>query len=181
MRDVAEVDRLLAAVGRQDSGAFRRLYAQTSGRLMAVVLRICRDRSAAEDVLQNVYVQVWRRAADYDPAVGSAMAWLTVMARNRAIDHVRSQRREAPATTEADESALENLPAFTPGAEHSSELRALLTCLGKLPPQHARAVLLAYYEGLTREELAQQFGIPENTIKTWLRRGLIALRECMGG
>jgi RNA polymerase sigma-70 factor (ECF subfamily) len=108
------------------------------------------------------------------------MGWLTVMVRNRAIDHVRSRAREAPAMTEADALALENLPALLPDADQSADLRALVGCLGALHPQHAKAVLLAYYNGLSRNELASLLDIPENTIKTWLRRGLIALRQCMG-
>jgi RNA polymerase sigma-70 factor (ECF subfamily) len=102
------------------------------------------------------------------------------MTRNRAIDHVRSNRREAPAVTEAEEAELENLPARDPGPDQSGELQALLACLRGLEPKHAKAVLLAYYNGLSRGELAQHFNIPENTAKTWLRRGLLTLRHCMG-
>lgn len=152
----------------------------TSGRLMAVARRICRDHRVAEDVLQDVYVNVWRRAATFDPQLGSGPAWLVVMTRNRAIDHVRSNRRETPASTEAEVAELENLPALLPGPDQSSDLNSLLACLRRLDPQHAKAVLLAYYNGLSRSELARLFNIPENTAKTWLRRGLLSLRLCMG-
>jgi RNA polymerase sigma-70 factor (ECF subfamily) len=180
MLDAASVDALLLAVARQDATAFRSLYDMTSGRLMAVAVRICRDHRVAEEVLQDVYVNVWNRAATFDPQLGSGPAWLVVMTRNRAIDHLRRNRREAPASTGAEVAELDNLPAMTPGPDQSGDLRSLLACLQKLDPQHARAVLLAYYNGLSRSELARLFDIPENTAKTWLRRSLLTLRHCMG-
>jgi RNA polymerase sigma-70 factor, ECF subfamily len=180
MLDAGSVDALIRVVASRDTAAFRSLYDLTSGHLMAVAMRICRDRRAAEDVLQDVYVNVWRRAGTFDPQLGSGPAWLVAMTRNRAIDHIRSTRREAPAVTEAEVAELENLPALVPGTDQSSDLNALLVCLRNLDPRHARAILLAYYNGLSRSELARHFNIPENTVKTWLRRGLLSLRQCMG-
>jgi RNA polymerase sigma-70 factor (ECF subfamily) len=176
-----EIDELLAAVARQDARAFRTLYDRTSGRLMAVTLRICRDRGTAEEILQEIYVRVWRRSDLFDPARGSGLAWLTVLARRRAIDHVRSAARRPAAAGDRAETAVETLPDLTAGAEMLSDLRALKGCLDRLEPRHSEAVLLAYYNGWSREELARHFGIPDGTVKTWLRRGLIALRGCMDG
>jgi RNA polymerase sigma-70 factor (ECF subfamily) len=175
-----EIDALLQAVAQGDADAFRRLYDLTSARLMAVVWRICRAHAASEDVLQEVYVQVWRRAASFDPGRGPGIAWMIVIARHRAIDHVRASGRTAASGSAQDDLVLENLAAPAHDAERSDDLRALLRCLRRLDDRHARAILLAYYDGLSRAELAERFEIPENTIKTWLRRGLIALRQCMG-
>jgi RNA polymerase sigma-70 factor, ECF subfamily len=181
MNDPAEINALLLAVARQDPEAFRMLYERTSGYLMAIVLRICRDRHTAEDLLQDIYVQVWRRAASFDPKVGTAMGWLTVIARNRAIDHIRSHSRTHAQMADNMQQELDRLPALTPGVEQMSDLRAVVDGLTQLPADHGKAVLMAYYNGWSREELAQHFSVSENTIKTWLRRGLIALRARMDG
>ena len=174
-----EVERLLAAVRDQDAEAFRALYDLTAGHLMGVVMRTCRDRAMAEDVLQEVYVQVWRRGHLYDPTLGPGLAWLTVLARRRAIDAVRSSGRRARHVSDLGLEMLDALPLRAHDIDQPTELRQLLHCLGKLDTRNRRAVLLAYYEGWTREELALHFERPEGTIKTWLRRSLIALRACM--
>jgi RNA polymerase sigma factor (sigma-70 family) len=181
MTDSSEINNLLLAVAGQDNDAFRALYDRTSGYLMAVILRISRDRQVAEDLLQDVYVQVWRRADSFDPLQGAAMAWLTVIARHRAIDHIRSHGRVRNQMADNMQAELDRLPSLTAAVGQASDLRQLSTCLGHLQPDHRQAVLLAYYNGWTREELALHFNIPENTLKTWLRRGLIALRACMDG
>lgn len=181
MSESASLEALMGMVARQDAEAFRSLYGETSGRLMAVALRICRDRAMAEDVLQEVYTQIWRRAGVFDPARCSVMAWMTVIARNRAIDHVRRLGRPGDAGREAAEYEIEALPSLAAGVEQMGELRDLAACLGRLAPRQGEAVLLAYYNGLSRDDLARHFGMPENTVKTWLRRGLIALRRCMEG
>ncbi|MGL5009396.1 MAG: RNA polymerase sigma factor [Paracoccaceae bacterium] len=181
MLETDQINRLMRAVAGRDTDAFRLLYDQTCSRLMAIVLSICRDRHLAEDLLQDVYVQVWRRADSFDPQLGSAIAWLTVIARNRAIDHIRSQGHMSARMPADMQAELDRLPSLTPDAERMSELNTLWGCLGQLQPEHRQAVLLAYYHGWNRSELALHFNIPENTVKTWLRRGLIALRSCMDG
>ncbi len=181
MRDTDQINRLMLAVAGRDTDAFRALYEQTCGRLMAIVLSICRDRHVAEDLLQDVYVQVWRRADSFDAHQGSAMGWLTVIARHRAIDHIRSQARTYARTPADMQAELDRLPALTPDVEQTAELRALSACLERLQPEHRKAILLAYYHGWSRSELALHFNIPESTVKTWLRRGLIALRSFMDG
>lgn len=180
MSDAGILDGLLTRVAQRDAEAFRRLYDLTCHRLMAVVLRMCENRATAEDVLQDVYVQIWRRAESFDPARGPAIAWMIVIARHRTIDHIRAHGRNAASGSAQDDLALEMLAAPADDPERSDTLRALLGCLRKLDAPRAEAVLLAYYKGLSRAELARRFDIPENTIKTWLRRGLIALRQCMG-
>jgi RNA polymerase sigma factor (sigma-70 family) len=181
MTDRSEIDTLLRAVAARDADSFRLLYDRTCGYLMAVILRICRDRHVAEDLLQDVYVQVWRHADSFDAHRGPAIGWLAVIARHRAIDHIRSHGRIRDQMADNMQAELDRLPALTADVGQMSELRLLWRCLAQLQPQHRQAVLLAYYNGWSRDELAQHFNIPENTVKTWLRRGLISLRSCMDG
>jgi RNA polymerase sigma-70 factor (ECF subfamily) len=178
-RNAAEIQRLLAAVKDQDAEAFRSLYDLTSRHLMGVIMRTCRDRQIAEDVLQEVFVQIWRRGHLYDPAMGPGLAWLTVLARRRAIDAVRSLVRRTRMTSDLGPDILDSLPAIAADPDQPADLRRLLRCLDRLDSSNRRAILLAYYEGWSREELALHFQRPEGTIKTWLRRSLIALRACM--
>jgi RNA polymerase sigma-70 factor (ECF subfamily) len=129
--------------------------------------------------LQEVYVRIWEKAADYDLAKGSPMAWMATIARNRALDEVRRVRPVS----------LEDMPeGFEPAAEEidplatrerSEELTALTNCLKTLDEEKRQIVLLAYYRGLSREALAERFHAPVPTIKTWLRRGLAQLRDCL--
>lgn len=179
--DKRALEDLLHRVAQQDVEAFRALYDQTSGGLLGVTLRICRDRQMAEDVLQEVYVQIWQRAGSFDPARAPGKAWITVIARNRAIDHIRRNGRPGSAGRSKEEFEIEKLPSLAAGVELDSDLRALARCLQGLPEQHRAAILRAYYHGWERDEIASHFNIPVNTIKTWLRRGLIALRHCMDG
>jgi RNA polymerase sigma-70 factor (ECF subfamily) len=173
------IERLIAAVSRQDPVAFRELYDLTSSRLLGVILRICRDRDVAEDVLQEVYLLVWRRSELYDAAGGAGMAWLTIVARRRALDMVRSLGRHTRRVEHVDDDVLANFPDLIEPPGQSDDLRRLLSCMAHLDDIHRRAILLAYYEGWSREELSVHFDRPEGTIKTWLRRSLIALRACM--
>jgi RNA polymerase sigma-70 factor, ECF subfamily len=181
MRTETSQETLMLSVAVRDVEAFRALYNQTCGRLMAIALRICRDRAVAEDVLQEVYIQIWRRADSYDPTRCAAIAWMSVIARNRAIDHVRRHGRAGDAGGEAADYDIEMLPSPAAGTDQAGALRDLTACLGRLGPHQQEAVLLAYYNGLSRQELADHFGVPENTVKTWLRRGLLSLRHCMEG
>ena len=171
---------LLAAVGRGDQAAFERLYSATRGKLYGVVLRILRRPDLAEEVVQEAYVKIWRSAGQFDPAIASPITWMVAIARNRAIDLVR-KKTEDPIE---DESEANEIAAETPHPlaqrEMTEELKKLLACMGKLDPERQRLVLLAYYSGWSREQLAAKFDKPVNTIKTWLRRSLMEIRECLG-
>jgi RNA polymerase sigma-70 factor, ECF subfamily len=171
---------LLAAVAKGDQAAFQRLYDATRAKLYGVVLRILRRPDLAEEVMQDAYLKIWRSAQAYDPRVASPMTWMVAIARNRAIDIVRKKGEtsieEEPAAMEV---AGEN-PDPLARREITDELRRLLACLGGLDEERRRIVLLAYYNGWSREQLAVRFDKPVNTIKTWLRRSLIDLRECLG-
>jgi RNA polymerase sigma-70 factor (ECF subfamily) len=176
----AELVWLLGAVAKGDKAAFERLYGATRAKLYGVLLRILGRPELAEEVMQETYLKVWKMADKFDPALASPITWMVAIARNRAIDIVR-KRSEVSIEDEKD---AQNVAADTPAPlarrEMTEELKRLLACLGKLDPEKQRIVLLAYYSGWSREQLATKLDIPVNTIKTWLRRSLLEIRECMG-
>lgn len=174
-----ELSRLLVASADGDRAAFARLYEATSAKLYGVSLRILRRSDLAEEAVQDAYVRIWRRAADFDPARASAIAWMSAIARNRALDVVRLKRETS--IEDAPDQADVALDAPTPedDAELSDELRRLTACLGELDEERRSAVLLAYRSGWSREELADRYDRPVATIKTWLRRSLMSLRRCL--
>src|SRR5919201_2016731 len=171
---------LLAAVAKGDQAAFERLYVATRAKLYGVFLRILLRADLADEVMQDTYLKVWRSAADFDARMASPMTWMVAIARNRAIDLVRKKTEvsieEEPAALEMAGDAVDPLAR----REITDELKRLLACLGALDEERRRIVLLAYYNGWSREQLAAKFDKPVNTIKTWLRRSLIELRECLG-
>ena len=176
----AELVWLLAAVARGDEAAFERLYAATRAKLYGVVLRILKRHDLADEVVQETYVRVWRGAAQFDPKLSTPITWMVAIARNRAIDHVR---KKVEASIEEEPQAMElaaDMPNPLAQRERSEEFQRLLACMGKLEPERQRLVLLAYYGGWSREQLAAKFDKPVNTIKTWLRRSLVEIRECLG-
>jgi RNA polymerase sigma-70 factor, ECF subfamily len=176
----AELVWLLAAVAKGDAGAFERLYGATRAKLYGVLLRILGRPELAEEVMQETYLKVWKMAGKFDPNLASPITWMVAIARNRAIDIVR---KRGDLSIEEEPEALEvaaESPAPLARREMSEELKRLLSCLGKLEPEKQRIVLLAYYSGWSRDQLAEKLDIPVNTIKTWLRRSLLEIRECMG-
>jgi RNA polymerase sigma-70 factor (ECF subfamily) len=176
----AELVELLAAVAKGDVAAFERLYDATRAKLYGVLLRILRKPELAEEVMQETYLKVWKMADKFDPALASPITWMVAIARNRAIDIVR---KKAEVSIEDEPEAMEvaaDTPAPLARREMTEELKRLLSCLGKLDPEKQRIVLLAYYSGWSREQLAKKLDIPVNTIKTWLRRSLLEIRACMG-
>lgn len=168
----------LEAVARGDRCAFEYVYAATSAKLYGIILRILGRREIAEDVLQEVYLLVWQRAAAFDRTQASGVTWLAAIARNRALDE--KKRKGLVATNELDE-ALNLAADEDPLADcaRNDELRRVLSCLDRLDPEHRRTILLAFDKGLTREEIAVHTGRPSGTIKTWVRRGLAQLKECL--
>lgn len=177
MADERSLDALLLDVAVGGRAAFNALFLRTSPKLHGIALRICGDRAMAEDVLQEVFAEVWRRAGRFDPRRGGAMAWLAILTRSRAIDAIR-RRGRGDLTLEDTE--LMRLADLDPGFESDpGDLGALLDCLKRLDPVERTSVLLAYCEGYSREELAARFDSPVNTVKTRLRRALIKLRGCL--
>jgi RNA polymerase sigma-70 factor, ECF subfamily len=171
---------LLAAVAKGDEAAFERLYQATRAKLYGAVLRILRRAGPADAVMREAYLEVWSSAGQFDPALASPITWMLAIARNRAVDLVR----RTSATPMEEEPEAMQAAADTPDPlaerEMSDELKRLLACMGRLDPERRRLVLLAYYGGSSREELAAAFDQPANTIKTWLRRALFDIRECLG-
>jgi len=175
----ARLAHALALTAGGDADALREVYDLTSAKLFGVCLRILNDRQEAEDVLQEVYVTVWRRAASFDPARGSPVTWLATLARNRAIDRLRSRGR---GTSEPVEAAA-HVPDPGPGAlamlEASEDRAQLIDCIGELEKRSADAIRQAFFGGYTYAQLAKRAGVPLGTMKSWVRRALMKLRECL--
>jgi RNA polymerase sigma-70 factor (ECF subfamily) len=178
----SELRQLLARVAEADKAAFARLYDRVSGRLFGVIGRILPRTELAEDALQETFVRIWQRAKTYDETIASPMAWMATIARNQAIDlRRRSAEKLSAAAAELDETLADTSPDPEALAEQAGDLRQLKDCMGRLPDERQQMVLLAYRQGFTREELAERFKRPVTTVKTLLRRSLIALKECLDG
>jgi RNA polymerase sigma factor (sigma-70 family) len=169
---------LMALIAAGDQAALRLLYERAAPKLLGILLRILKDRSAAEDALQDVFVRIWQRAGSYDPAAGAPLSWLIAIARNRAIDAVR-QEQARRMTPQDEEDWLERIADAQDGEADLARRNALRHCLGTLEATQRQCIVLAYCDGLSREELAARYDRPVNTIKTWLRRGLLVLRDCL--
>ena len=171
---------LLAAVAKGDRAAFERLYGATRAKLYGIVLRILRRADLADEVMQETYLKIWNSAGRFEPALSSPITWMVTIARNRAIDLIRKKTE----VSIEEESDVMEVAAETPDPlakrEMTEELKRLFACMGKLDEERRRMVLLAYYSGWSREQLATKFEKPVNTIKTWLRRALAEIRECLG-
>ena len=174
----AEISGLIARIALRDRAAFADLYGRTSAKLFGVCLRILKDRSEAEEALQEVYVKVWQRADRYVQSGFSPISWLVAVARNHCLDILRARKPQA----EDIETALE-VAEPGPNPEQSAVVRSersrIDACLGELEVDRADAVRGAYLDGYSYEELAARFSVPLNTMRTWLRRSLIKLRECL--
>ncbi len=187
----ARSQRLAEALARTalgDRAAFRHVYDQTRAHLFGVILRIQTDRSRAEDVLQEVYVNVWRAASGFDAAKAQPLTWLTAIARNRAIDSLR-RIQAAPATVslspdDDDEDAPMHDIASTDDEplqllQRAGQARAVAGCIGELAAPQQQSLALAFYQGLSHAEVAEQMAQPLGTVKSWVRRALIALKDCL--
>jgi RNA polymerase sigma-70 factor (ECF subfamily) len=168
---------LIEATSRGNHAAFRALYETTAPKLLGIVLRITRNRPMAEEVLQETFVKIWRKAERFSPEAGQPMAWLAAIARNRAIDRIRSEKVER--ARPLDEPGMEMLAAPEGGDPVMRE--ALRKCLGQLDEEARDCVLLAYCSGFSREELAERYGRPVGTIKTLLFRSVRMLKACLEG
>jgi RNA polymerase sigma-70 factor (ECF subfamily) len=182
--DVAATRSQLAAalvrVATGDRAALRIVYQDTSAKLFGVCLRILNDRSEAEDVLQDVYVTVWRKAASFDPGRASPITWLVAIARNRSIDRLRASaqsRRSEP--IESAEDVRDDAPGALDLVVSAEQQARLKTCLGELEERQSSAIRGAFLDGATYDELAQRMGVPLGTMKSWIRRGLMKLRTCL--
>jgi RNA polymerase sigma-70 factor (ECF subfamily) len=167
--------RLIERIVARDQAAVGELYDRHFRLLFGLILRIIRDRSEAEEILQEVFVLVWTRAETYNVSIGPPAAWLVRVARNRAIDRLRANN----VRLRAIESAPEPEPAESPEsrASLSEQQRAVADALESLPPDQRVLIEQAYFLGLTQSELAERFKLPLGTVKTRIRTGMLALRE----
>jgi len=171
---------LLQLVASGDRNALAELYSRTSAQLLGIVVRMLQRRDAAEEVLHDAFLRIWHSAPSFSVARGTPMSWMTAIVRNVALDRLRRQKREV---------ALEDLPGYDEQADESPspfqqmaasiEGRALARCLGELEAEQRGCLLLAYYHGLSHDELAQRLQRPLGTVKSWIRRSLVRLRQCL--
>lgn len=172
---------LLARVADGDRAAFRALYSLAAPKLMGVLVRMLGTKSEAEDALQEVFTRVWVRAGRYDPALGRGLPWLIAISRNLAIDRLRARPSDGHVGHDDDEAG--SVPDGRPGVEArlvaQGEAQRLVDCMGRLEPDRAAAVKGAYLQGLSYQQLADRHAVPLNTMRTWLRRSLLRLRECI--
>ena len=187
-----ELSALLSRIALGDRKAFEALYHATSAQLFGIVLRINSDRAQAEEVLQEVFVKVWRSAAGFDGRLSQPLTWLTSVARNGAIDSLR-RRAAAPATVSRfqggedddgeEHDLIESMPSELGGPldllEQASRAHALDKCMDGLSGEQRSSLALAYYQGLSHAEVAEHLSQPLGTVKSWLRRGLQSLRSCL--
>jgi RNA polymerase sigma-70 factor (ECF subfamily) len=170
----------LTRVSGGDRTALQTVYRLTSAKLFGVCLRILGERSEAEDVLQEVYLTVWRKAGDFDAARASPMTWLIAIARNRAIDRLRAARQSrnmAPIETAGD--VADDAPRADSMLENVQSSARLHGCLDELAEHENKALHGAFFDGNTYEELATRMRVPLGTMKSWIRRAMIKLKDCL--
>ena len=176
-----DLDHLLLRVAKRDSVAFRTLYDFISPKLFAVLIRITRDKRGAEDLLQEVFLTLWKKAETFSPDSGGAWPWIVTIARNRAIDVMRAKKPEVVAPDENGVDWYETIADDRDDEAQFMRIADLRHCLGEVEEPTRSCILRAYYEGYSREELAVIYDRPVNTIKTWLHRGLASLQTCLEG
>lgn len=182
---------LLARTALGDRAAFATLYRLSCAHLLGVVLRIQKDRAQAEDVLQEVYVNVWRAAQGFDSSLSQPLTWLTSIARNRAIDSLRRRQGDPVTVSTAvaaggeddDHDMLQDLASPNPGPlellGQAADARALRGCVAGLSGEQQQSLALAFYQGLSHAEVAAHLRQPLGTVKSWLRRALMSLKRCL--
>jgi RNA polymerase sigma-70 factor (ECF subfamily) len=175
----ANLDEALRRCAAGDRAALRSIYDAEAPRMLGVALRLLRRRALAEEAVHDTFLQVWQRAASFDPARGEAGAWLYAVLRNRALNILRGESR----TDLVEDFEPMGLVSEDEDAEtlvlRLSDTSALKRCLERLEPVRRQAILLAYVQGLSHGELAGRLGVPLGTMKSWIRRSLLSLRECL--
>jgi RNA polymerase sigma-70 factor, ECF subfamily len=195
-RNSASLEVLLKLTGCGDQHAFANLYQQTSGPLLGIAYRILGRKQVAEDALQDAFVSVWKRAAQYDPGISQPMTWLASIVRNQSIDLLRTEKRRGEVSAQSpftindddDRNSMEECSAESSVATSISQLEQLSSaveamqikdCMGTLDAPCRQSMALAYYRGLSHTEVAAHMSVPLGTIKTWIRRGLEQLKFCL--
>jgi len=177
MGDVADDMRLVARIRAGDQTAMAELYDRYGKVVYAVALRVLQDTGAAEDVLQDIFLQLWRNPDSFDASRGTLAAWLAVIARHRAIDRLRKRRPEV----DVEECVIAGGPDLSDEAERSLVIEKVRSVLAEMNPDQRHALELAYFQGLTHTEIAEKTGEPLGTIKTRIRSGLQQLRARFAG
>lgn len=172
---------LLARAAGGDTQAFQDFYARTSAKLFGIIVRILPDSGEAEDVLQEVYVTVWRKAAEFDALRASPITWAATIARNRAIDRLRARAVRPAALVDEAHDVADDAPDAEALMASQQDAALVAGALAGLEPRQAAAIRACYFEGLTYEALAAREGVPVGTLKSWVRRGLIKMREGLEG
>lgn len=176
----------LRGAAQKDALAFRQLYEASSPRLYGLALRILRRRELAEEALQESFVSIWHHAGDYQDALSAPMTWMTTIVRNKSFDLLRRAQADLAIDGEDfDETVLATLrdPAANPAEalEMSSEAKALATCMSALEEKHRKVLGLAFFHDLSHSDVADKLALPIGTVKTWIRRSLARLQDCLGG
>jgi RNA polymerase sigma-70 factor (ECF subfamily) len=178
----AEQSRLAALLSRSalgDRAAFADLYGATCSKLFAVSLRIVRERSLAEEVLQDSFVNIWNHAADYAQAKSAPSTWMTAIVRNRSLDVLRRTREESDIDEVLTNTLIDETASPQREAEARGEAHSLRQCLQELDAEQRQTIALAFYHGLSHSELAEHLRRPLGTVKTHIRRGFARLRDCL--
>ena len=180
----ADLIQLLDRVAARDHAALKALYDCTAGKLYGLALRVVTQRERAEDVLQEAFLTIWRSAGDYRASLSPPMAWMGLIVRSRGLDALRrATASRSQVTQEFDEVLADTLQGDSANpmdtVQASEQAFALHQCLGKLERQQREVVSLAYIRDLSHSELSTQLKLPLGTVKTWIRRGLDQLRNCM--
>ncbi len=174
----SELEILISRVALKDRQAFSVLYDRTSAKLFGVCVRILNDRSEAEDVLQEIYIKIWNKADQYATGRASVIAWMATIARNQAIDRYRA--RGKPTENLDGHHEIKDLgPTPEQAAIQSDQKKHIDKCLDQLNSEHAIAVRQTYLAGWSYQQAADKLDIPLNTVKTWIRRSLMQLKECL--
>jgi RNA polymerase sigma-70 factor (ECF subfamily) len=171
---------LLARIAQRDTAAFAQLYDQFSRILFSIAHQILRDPAQAEDVLQEVFLQVWNRASDFDPELGKPLTWVVTLTRNRAIDRLRAAKRTdrlLEAATEEAQARSDDAPDSATALMQLEAATRIRNALAQLPKQQRQAIELAFFRGLTQTEIASALKEPLGTIKARIRRGMLQLRQ----
>jgi RNA polymerase sigma-70 factor (ECF subfamily) len=174
------IEQLLGRCAQRDERALQELYQLVSGQLLGILMRILRRRAVAEEALQDVMVKIWERADQYVAYRGRAMAWISAIARYRAIDLLRRQQAAAPLDDAPAEALVDISAADFVDTTTSARLRkALSDCFGRLTAEQRRCLELAYVDGYSQDQIATEISSPLGTVKSWMRRGLSSLKRCL--
>jgi len=177
----ADLEHLIARCALRDRHAFAEIYKATSANVFGFLVNMLRDRAAAEEVLQDAYMQLWQKSTSYNAERGLPMTWIMSLARYRALDHLRRQSTRTRHESNYAQEPLtqESTEDFTALSDGEGDEQHLVVCLDRLQDQARESVIKAYCEGYTHEELSASMGTPIGTVKSWIRRSIKRLKECL--